>query len=366
MLTLFIFLAVLLVLVLSHEFGHFMAARLCGLKVEEFGFGFPPRLASFMAKSGTRYSLNWLPLGGFVKIKGEDGASEHDPDSFASHPVWQRMAVVVAGVVMNFLVGWLLISLVFFIGTKQYGGGNEAAPTGRAETQIMEILPGKPAEAAGLKAGDVITQVDGLIAPRLTELQEYVNSHKDANIMVTVRRGSEVFSRSIHPAVYADTGRGGLGVAIAEVTFIKYPWYRALWQGAITSVSDVKEIFKGLGALVAGLFRGAGVGSAVSGPVGVAVMTGQAARLGWATLLQFVALLSLNLAVLNILPIPALDGGRLLFLVLGKIFRRPSTFKYETLIHNIGFIALILLVLAVTIKDVSGFWGVLSGWVKAL
>ncbi len=383
MFTLLIFIAVLAVLVLSHEFGHFIVARKSGIKVDEFGFGFPPRLAGIRRLKkigskhrweivwghkkataaaetseevpGTLYSLNLLPLGGFVKIKGENGAPTADHDSFAAKKIWQRALVIAAGVLMNIVLAAALLSVGFMVGFPQAAGGATGSEVQGQRLEIIQVLPGKPAEAAGLKSGDAIVRINDLVNPQPEDFRNYINTHRNEDVTVTIERGKETFTKKIHPIVYEDTGRGGLGVAVAEVGFVRYPWYKAIYHGIRATGTYLKEIVIAFAYLFKGLFTGAGFGGAVSGPVGVAVMTGEVARMGFGYLIQFTALLSLNLAVLNILPIPALDGGRLLFIIINAIRRRPVAPKYEQIAHTIGFVLLMLLVVAVTIKDL-GIW----------
>lgn len=388
MITILIFIAVLAVLVLSHEFGHFIVARLCGMKVEEFGFGFPPRLFGISKQNlgngqfkrrfiwgakkikqemektgqskqepGTVYSINLLPLGGFVKIKGEDGGAGSEPDSFATKRTWQKMLVVAAGVAMNIVVAYILISAGYVIGTPQISTGEANNNLKDIKVEVLQVLPGQPAETAGLLPGDAIIKLDNVENPRLTQMQIYVDEHKDREIIFTILRGKNTFTKNIHPVVNSQTKRGGIGIAIAEVGVVKYVWYQALYQGGITTAQNTWEIVKAFYNLLVSLFKGLGVGAEVAGPVGIAVITGQVAKMGWIYLIQFVALLSLNLAVLNILPIPALDGGRLLFLIINKVFKRPDGFKYEPIIHAAGFALLILLVIVITAKDLFSFFG---------
>lgn len=402
MFTLLIFIAVLAVLVLSHEWGHFFVARKNKIKVDEFGFGFPPRLVGvqrLLKKDsvgtvlykkwkivwggkdpvyteeeqkyipGTLYSINIIPLGGFVKIKGENAADEgaSDPDSFASKKAWQKAAVLLAGVGMNVLVAMLLISIGFMVGLPQNVAGlKDVSGVRDRKLQILQILPQKPAEAAGLKVEDEIIGVGQIQHPRFDEFQEYVNEHRAENIKITVKRGNDIITGDIKPIIYEDTKKAGIGVGLAEFGTVSYPWYKALYQGFLATFIYLKEIFVGFYTLLHSLFTGKGAGGAVSGPVGVAVMTGQVARMGFVYLLQFMALLSLNLAVLNVLPIPALDGGRLLFVVIAKIMRRPVTPKVEQITHSVGFALLMLLVLLVTIKDIGGFKDVFIGAFKRI
>ena len=399
MITFLIFIAVLAVLVLSHEFGHFIVARKSGMKVYEFGFGFPPRIlgvqwvknadgkrkmkliwgkkkiddndvaidlleigaepppAESIASEGTVYSLNLIPLGGFVQIKGENG-EEPGPDSFSAQKAWKRALVLCAGVGMNIILAFILLTAGLVIGTPQ---SVENLPSGvsvaDSRIEIIEAMPGTPAAQAGLQGGDIVVGLDDLKNPTVKQMQEYVDSHKDKEIVVAVKRGNEVLEKKIHPFVFPDTGKGGLGVSLIEVGLVSYPWYKAVYYGFLMTGFYLKEILLAFYGLIAGLFAGNNAGANLSGPVGIAVMTGQVARMGWSYLLNFIALLSLNLAIINILPIPALDGGRLLFLLISKIRRKPVTQKYEQLAHTLGFVVLMALVVIITIKDLGNFKG---------
>ena len=380
MFTLLIFIAVLAVLVLTHEFGHFIVARKNGIKVEEFGFGFPPRLVGIhkvggkwrvvwgnkkvqheVAESehlpGTVYSINWLPLGGFVKIKGEDAADENakDPDSFASKKAWQKASVLVAGVLMNVITATVLLSIGFMIGSPTASDGSDADKPQNRELQVVEVLSGKPAEAAGVKPEDAIVKIDSIENPTLKDFQAYTNSHRDQEIAITIKRGEELITKTMKPIVYEETGRAGIGVELVEIGFIKYPWHQAIYQGIISTGTELKRVAMGFGFLIKAIFTDDKAAGGVSGPVGVAIITGKFARLGFRYLLKLTALLSLNLALLNILPIPALDGGRLLFVVIGKIIRRPVTPRVEQFVHMIGFLLLMALVVAVTVNDIWMF-----------
>jgi len=386
MFTLFIFIAVLAILVLSHEFGHFIVARKNGIRVDEFGFGFPPRILGvrrYKENSRSRwkfvwghpkdemtgvkptlYSFNLIPLGGFVRIKGENATEPgaDDADSFLTKKVWQKASVLVAGVFMNILVAAVLLSVGYMVGLP------ETADSGRSlvnqSLHIVQVLPGKPADQAGFIIGDLVLQVGELSNPRLTQFQEYVYNHQDQEITVVLERNDEQIIQKITPRFMDETGQAGIGVAMAEIGLAKYPWYKAIYHGVAATGFYLKEIIIAFALLIKGIFTGSGVGEAVSGPVGVAVLTGQVARLGIVYLIQFTALLSLNLAVLNILPIPALDGGRLFFVLLGKITRRSLTPRLEQTIHAIGFVLLMLLVVVVTVKDVGVFKDSITNWLQ--
>ena len=391
MITFLIFIAVLAVLVLSHEFGHFIVARKSGMKVYEFGFGFPPRILGIqwqksadgkkklklvwgkgkgniieeesglpseaVAELGTVYSLNLIPLGGFVHIKGENG-EDPGPDSFGAQKAWKKALTLFAGVGMNIILAFVLITAGLMLGMPQ-AVDNLPAGVNIKDThlEIIEAMAGKPAAQAGLQSGDIIVGLDNLENPSISAMQDYVNSHKDQDILVTVKRGDEVISKQIHPFIYEDTGKGGLGVSLVEVGLVSYPWYKAIYYGFLTTGFYLKEIILAFYGLLARLFTGHQVGESLSGPVGIAVMTGQVARLGFSHLLNFMALLSLNLAVINILPIPALDGGRLLFLLISKIKGKPISQRFEQLAHGLGFALLMFLVVIITIKDLGHFKG---------
>lgn len=388
MVTLLIFIAVLAVLVISHEWGHFIVARKSGMKVYEFGFGFPPRLFGVQLitdasgkkswkfawrgrnddpTQGTVYSFNLIPLGGFVRIKGEDG-QESGPDSFAAQKAWKRAAALMAGVGMNIILAFVLLSIGFMAGAPQ---AVDNLPAGTKvkdrHLEIMEVMADRPASIGGLQSGDIIVALDDLQNPSVKAMQEYVDANKDRDIKVTVKRGEEVLEKNIRPFVYPDTGKGGLGVSLVEVGLVKYPWYRAIYYGMVMTGLYLKEILFSFGYLIAGLFSGAPVGESLSGPVGIAVMTGKVAKLGFNYLLNFIALLSLNLAVINALPIPALDGGRLLFLIISKLKGKDVEQKYEQLAHGIGFVVLISLVVLITVKDLGDFkWFFMDLWNKII
>lgn len=389
MATLLYFIAVLAILVISHEFGHFIAAKKTGMKVHEFGFGFPPRIFGIQFKKdnnkhwrivrgnrelnesdeqyGTVYSLNWFPLGGFVKIKGENGEDNTDPQSFASKKFWQKSIVLVAGVAMNIILAAVLLIFGYIIGLPQtIDNFEDVSNIKDRRIEILQTLPGKPAELAGIQAGDVVMKVGDVAGPRLKELQNYVDQHKNEEVLVQIKRGDEIIDKKIKPEVNSDTGKGGLGIAIAEIGTVRYSFFPAVWEGVKATGFYLKEILVAFGLLLKGLFSGSGVGEAVSGPVGVAVLTGRVAKLGIIYLIQFTAILSLNLAVFNILPIPALDGGRLLFVIISKLRGRLVSQKLEQVFHMVGFALLMLLVIVVTVRDINSFSGAIGAFFSRL
>ncbi len=381
MITTLIFILVLSVLVFAHELGHFWTARKLGVKAEEFGFGFPPRAFGFyrdikgkwrrftgnraledlpaeQAPADTVYSLNWLPIGGFVRIKGENGEGKQDPDSFATKSLWRRALILSAGVIMNVILAAMLLSLGYMIGLPQ--GIDDVRPSARitkAEVIVMEALADSPAQRAGLQAGDVIVAVNGQEVDSSEGLQAIVGANNGQATEFLVKSQSEEKSLQITPEIISSTGKPGIGVSIYASGTVRYPFFIAIWEGIRATGLMFWAIIVAFAVLIRDLFLGVGVGGQVAGPVGIATLTGQVASLGFAYLLQFMALLSLNLALINILPFPALDGGRLLFLLIEKFKGRPVRQSVEALIHTIGFWLLILLIIVVTYKDIVRlFW----------
>ncbi|MBI5072111.1 RIP metalloprotease RseP [Candidatus Falkowbacteria bacterium] len=355
LLTLVVFVLILGLLVFVHELGHFVAARKNGVKVEEFGFGFPPRIFG-IKKGETTYSLNWIPLGGFVKIKGEDGENKEDEDSFSHKKIWRRAVILAAGVLMNFILAAVLLSIGFMIGLPQViNGENGNARIRDAKVQVVQILEGTPAAEAGLLPGDAVLEVDGQKIENVEAIQEYLSGKIDAPVKFVLERDGQKIDKEISPVFLIETGRGGIGVGLLKSGIVSYPWYLALWKGAESAVLFTGEVARAFYELIKNLIVTQKVSVDLSGPVGIAVLTGQVARMGIIYLLQFTALLSVNLAVINFLPFPALDGGRILFLIIEKIRRKPVSQKIENLVHNIGFGLLMLLVLLVTYRDVIKF-----------
>lgn len=363
--TIIIFVLILLALVLVHEWGHFFAARRLGIGVEEFGFGFPPRLASLEHK-GTRFSFNWLPLGGFVKLKGESGSNIQDADSFAAQKPWRRVIVLVAGVTMNIVLAFVLLSAGFMVGVPVSLEESQVSQAKDVKIQIAMISENSPAAQAGLAAGDAIISLNGEKLYSLSDIQNYIASHASAPIKVVYERLGEEKSVSVQPVFLPEVpDRAVMGVSLLQTGVLSYPWYEAIWNGAKSTVFLTKEIVFAFAGLFKSLFVNRQVPSDLSGPVGIAVLTGQVVDLGFAYIVQFAALLSINLALINILPFPALDGGRVLFVIIEKIRRKPTDAKVEALIHNLGFAFLMILVVLITYRDIvrlgTGFFDNILG-----
>lgn len=359
MLTLIIFILVISVLVLVHELGHFWTAKRAGMKVEEFGFGFPPRI--FGIKRGeTIYSLNWIPFGGFVKIFGEDDNREKSEGSFASAKAGTRALVIVAGVLMNVLLAIVLLAIGNFIGLRVGLLEGQTDNTRDLKIQITQIEPESPAQKSGLRQLDEIVgfKIKSEVLPvtSVKEVQNIVDANRGREITVEIRRGKEITSHPIVPRENPPKNQGALGISLLTTGVVKFPWYQAIWRGIRDTGVVLMNTAVGYGTVLKNLLTTGSAGVQLSGPVGIAVITGQAARLGFSYLLQLTALISVNLAILNIIPFPALDGGRLLFIIIEKIKGSPVSKSVEAAVNAFGFVLLIILMIAVTTKDIIGFF----------
>jgi len=349
-------------LIILHELGHFILAKKFGVKVEEFGIFLPPRL--FGVKIGeTIYSLNLLPLGAFVKLYGEEGGIE-DYRSFIGKPIWQRVLIVLGGVVAFWIVAAVLFSIVFGIGAKvpvtDEANHNLIDP----RVQIRKVSPASPAEIAGIKAGDIIRELkinnQQLTINKVKEVQELTDAHRGKEITLTIERGEEFFDISLVPQISPPEGEGAMGVALQRIATVieKHFWYQAPIQGILYSGKLTGEIIQGLAKILKDIFQGRGVPPEAepAGLLGITVFLAMATQFGLGFFLYFVGIIAISVAIFNLLPIPALDGGKLLFLAIEKIRRRPISQKIEQNITAIFFFLLIILLIFVTIKfDIPRF-----------
>ena len=324
------------VLILVHELGHFLAAKFFGVGVEEFGIGFPPRI--FSKKIGeTRYSVNWLPLGGFVKLRGEFQALEEEiaagmtssalamTNKFIEKKPWQRAIVMAAGVAMNFLLGWLLFSLILFIGAPQY-------------ILVQEVLPNSAAMAAGMMKGDRIANFQS--ANDFTAFLK--NNFGKETTLEILRFAQDGQTERLEMRV---TPQGTLGVMISDIGLPAQSLPKAVTKGFLNSILVLWSILMALGSVFS-------APQSFVGPIGIFNVAWETGKLGVIYIFQLLALISLNLAVLNLLPIPALDGGRLLFLLIEKIKGSAIARQKEIFWQTAGFVFLILLIITITVFDV--------------
>lgn len=365
-----IFLVILLVLVLVHEWGHFFSARRFGIRVDEFGFGFPPRLFSFR-KGATEYSFNLFPVGGFVKIFGENPDDENlnGPDhelSFVSKPRWKQAIVLFAGVFMNFILAWFLFSFGLMSGLPT-SLGNELPGYELQDVNlvIMAVSPSSPAGEAGLKPGDVIVSVSSLsvdigesgdyledINPE--KLKAFIGAHPSDEIEIGFTRGKkqDIQFVTMVPKESVVDGRPAIGISMDQIGTAKLPVFRAFWEGMRLTLAVTRDTAIGLYTLIVEGLKGQGSLAGVTGPVGIVSIVGDAYEFGFAYVFSFAALISINLGIINLIPFPALDGGRLFFLLIEKIKGSAMNPKIANTANTIGFVCLILLLVLVTYHDI--------------
>lgn len=360
------FIGILVVLVLVHEIGHFVTAKLAGITVEEFGIGFPPRIGSVMFR-GTRYSLNWIPLGGFVKMLGEDGdvevrrlreqgMSEAEvghamAGAFNRKPMWVRVGVLLAGVVMNFILAAALFAVALSMPRL----------IGEGPLTVTEIQADSPAEGV-LRPDDVILGVDDRTFERSAELTDYVAEHGGETVTLQVERGGRPLDIEIVPRVVTEedraSGIGPIGFAYDPARIIEEPSLvdgplEAVAEGTRTAWTIAIQIPGGLADAVGGLIGLNPEAPDARGPIGIAQETGRVLEAPLVSQLLFVGLLSVNLAVLNVLPFPPLDGGRIAVVTIEALRRRRLPAEREAMIYLAGFAVLIALVILISINDIQ-------------
>ena len=348
----FIFISLL---ILAHEFGHFFSALFFKIKVEEFGFGFPPKIFSRM-HGGIRYSINWLPFGGFVKIFGEQGEGEGHTDSFISRAPWQRFIVLFAGIAMNFFLAWIFFSTSAYLGVPQIAEVGDSTPV-----SIVEIAGESPAEQAGLRFGDAILELrrnGGLNIRVQTEkdVQDFLQAYRGEEITIIIRRNGDVLEKSLTPRANPPPGQGAIGIAMDRVKTVSVAWYRAPVEGFYSLIDTTVLTVQGFGMMIKELAVRHQAPPGIAGPVGIFLVAQDTRSLGFTYFLRFIGILSVNLAILNFLPIPALDGGRIFFLLIEKIRGKRISGHTEAMAHMVGFFVLITLMVLVTYHDIVKFF----------
>jgi len=358
-----IFLIILLVLVLVHEFGHFFTAKKFGIRVDEFGFGFPPKI--FGKKIGdTLYSFNLFPIGGFVKIFGEnpDEENTNGPDakrSFVNKPKYKQAIVLFAGIFANFILAWLLFSFGFMSGLPtSIGSQPKGYELKDVNLVVVSVLPKSPAEISGLKSGDKIVSIksDNDIVSNINpdSLKSFILSHGEKEIEFGYLRGNNenINSIKITPTKKGNETQPSIGISMDEIGIAKLPVLKAFWEGMKLDLSVTKGTFVGLYTLIKDGILGKGSLASVAGPVGMVGIVGDAYKFGFAYLLSFAAIISVNLAIINLIPFPALDGGRLLFLLIEKIKGSRINPKIANTANFIGFALLIIFMIVITYHDI--------------
>ncbi len=340
LITITAFLGVLAVLILVHELGHFVTAKIFRVKVDEFGMGFPPRLLS-LRRGETVYSLNAIPLGGFIKMAGEENPEVRG--SLASKGIGTRLLVLSAGSLMNFLLAILLFSIAFMVPHDVVSG----------QVTVEEVAAGSPAARAGIESGDVILSINGKPVKNIGELQRYTQLNLGNEVTLLIKHSdSTTEDIRLIPRWKPPEGQGAMGVLvnISNPTIIsqREPFWRAIPMGVIKSIETFILFKNGILSMIVGT-----VPAVVAGPVGLAQITGEVAQAGFSPLLEFAAFLSINLALINIFPLPALDGGRIVFVLLEWVRRgKRVPHRIEGMIHLIGFALLMAAILLITYRDV--------------
>lgn len=357
MITALLFIVILAFLVFVHELGHFIVARMAGMRVDEFGIGFPPRLYSWK-KGETVYSLNALPLGGFVKIHGEDQSTPMADDtsrSFGARPRYWQALVLVAGVSFNIICAWLVTSAGLMYGLPVSADSLPGTRLHDPRIIITKVLDDSPAFRGGLVPGDQIISLSRsgtpIIPQNTEEVRNFIAQGTTPVDMYYVRRGA-TSTATLTPAVGITSADPAIGIGLDSIGIARLPIHLALWHGIGFTWSMLMQTLEGLGQFLSQVFvQGKGL-SQVSGPVGIAHLVGDARRMGVPYIISFVSFISINLAVINLIPFPALDGGRLLFVAIEAIIRRPLPAKISRFANTVGFLALLTLMVVVTYHDI--------------
>ena len=362
-----VFLAVLFVLILVHEWGHYITAKLTGMRVDEFGIGFPPKLLSFK-RGETNYTLNALPVGGFVKIYGENPEELTDKSAdlnvrsraFGARPKWAQIVVLLAGVTMNMILAWFLLFTILLIGIQS--AVEEGKQGDEAKLIISAVLPGSPADGLLPVNSEVLAVVvgeDKLSSLVPTAFSHFMIANNDAEVAITYLSKNKTDTVLVSPkmgVLSSSSTQPAIGVALALVEVKHYAVLEALQEANLQTIKLTKGISAGLGNLIKGVVTGTADYSQVTGPIGIVGYVGDAAAVGLTSLLYFMAMISVNLAIINLLPVPALDGGRIIFVVIEAMIRRPLNPLWAGRVNLVGFIFLMLLMLLVTVHDVLRLW----------
>ncbi len=326
--TIFVF----FIVVVFHEFGHFIVAKTSGIKVHEFAIGMGPKLFK-INKGDTDYTLRLLPIGGYVKMEGED---EHSDDlrSFSRKPIGIRMAVIAAGAIMNFILAIIVFSIYSY---------SVGVPT----TTIDKVTEKLPAYEAGIRAGDTITSVDNYSVNSWEDIKKFINASDGKEIKVKVLRNERELNFTIKPIIEKNDNRLIIGISPK----MKKSILLSIKNGFENMIMILGLMFQ----FIFMLFKGKVGSGDISGPVGIVYLVGEAARSGFLYVLYIAGFISINLGFFNLLPIPALDGSRLVFLLIEFVRGKPVNPEREGFIHFIGFVFLILLMLVVAYKDIIKF-----------
>jgi regulator of sigma E protease len=361
-----LFILILLVLVIVHEFGHFIVAKATNMRVDEFAFGFPPRI--FGKKIGeTTYAVNSIPLGGYVSIFGENGSEEdkkehgalHHPRAFGNRPWWAQLLVLIAGVTMNMVLAFFIFVFISY-GNVQMSADDPIFGHRVKDTVLMttEVSKESPAFKAGIVPGSIILKVTNVGTEAnlstATSLITFIAAHQNTPFTITYRSPDGLKKVTTVAAVYGIVpDKKALGIGLDQIGTVSTTFQEALSLGYERTVTITEMTIDGLATVFTSAFNGNSVLQSLSGPVGIARIVGETSEYGYVAVLTLVAVLSINLAIFNILPLPALDGGRIVVVLIETVLRKKVPFKYYSWVNVLGFGLLMLLLIVVTINDIK-------------
>jgi regulator of sigma E protease len=348
-------------LVVLHELGHAVVARRNGVELEEFGIGFPPKIWKRKLKSGTLLTLNWLPLGGFVRLKGEHDAAEGH-GTYGGATTWAKTKILLAGVTMNWLAAVVIFTVLAITGMPQLVNNQFTVPADTRETipQVYagEVVAGSPAQKAGIQQRDVIVALDHQNLVNAQQLTDFAAQHAGKEVTVTVRRNNQSHDVQVTMNKVRSAAEGYSGIGPVEQSS-RYSTWSAPIVGVGLTAQLTWQTTKGLGTTISQLFHQQykEASENIAGPVGIFSILKNSSEIGFTPVLFLIGIISLTLAVMNILPIPALDGGRLFVTLVYRVLRRPLSKEREEAVQMAGFMALMLLVVVVTVSDISRLIG---------
>lgn len=360
MLTALLVIAILVLLIVAHEFGHFIAAKLFRVRVEEFGIGYPPRALSFGTWGGTEYTLNWIPFGGFVRLFGDEDAA-HGSGSFSDAPRYKQAIILAAGVTANVVIAWALFAGAYMSGILHVVDSPDAPGV---QLMVTDVLAGSPADAAGIQAGDFVMDISDPagVSAQLTPagVSEYVSARGGKDLSLIYVRAGATSTATLNPAhavIAQESGRPAIGIGLALVTSQSVGWGEAMYDAAISTYRSFGMVVGGLWTIISDSLRGEPDLQSITGPVGLVGAVGQAAQNGLGYVLSLAAFISVNLAVINLVPIPALDGGRLVVVGVEALLRRPAPRLAVQLLNTVGIALIIILMIVVTYQDIIRLLG---------
>ena len=361
MITALLVIGILVLLIVTHELGHFIAAKIFGVRVEEFGVGYPPRAFLLGTFHGTQYTLNWIPFGGFVRLYGEDANTGRGRGSFTDAPYWKQAIILIAGVTVNALVAWLLFAGALASGIPRVITQDSPHQDPASHLIVSDVIAGSPAATIGIVAGDQVLSIidtSGMGVASLTPdvVSSFVQRHGGKKLTITYKHAGTTTSSVVIPAnavIPSQAGRAALGVGLVEVSTIALPWSDALREGADDTLHAFQTIGDSLWQLFSSAFKGRADLTDVVGPVGLVGVVNDAAQSGMGNVLALAGFIGVNLAVINLIPIPALDGGRLLIVILEAITRRRAPKVAVQLLNTVGIALIIILMLTVTYHDIA-------------